>query len=547
MAQNTERYNECVFTKLSPNGQYTAGNVDGVITIYDRGTKQSNTFADPEGWGYFYLGLGACMNDLGVTVGSDTQGACYWVKDQQTMLPQESGLGTTMNGANAISADGKYIVGDIAPDGASFGGEGTMSIPVLWTRNEDGTYTMEVLPYPALDWTGRAPQYVMANEISADGSVIIGQVRDNAGFVNYPLIYKKDDEGKWDYKFVDNSLLYKQDLANELAMMEYIDEYPDQPEHASYMTEEEVEAYNKAVEDYNEQMDLYHQGLIDEYPEWVEITDYIVANKEKWQADSTAYQNECDRIYANNNEFLDKYAEACTGSTFTFNSIVLSRNGKYLGLSLETTVGDDPWTSQTTYLPYLYNIEGEKAELMPIEGENLLINAVSSNGYVTCMDNSQMSMNHQGYVVKPGETKAVRFDEFVAEKAPNAAKFIVDNFSFDVTSYEFDEEGNPFEVVVEDSLITGAVFCNDDASVFVSYIVNEYTFEETDPMYTSYVVDLNKEDETAISNVVSDEKAVLSREYYDLQGKRISAPVNAGVYLEKVITGKGVKTLKRIR
>ena len=39
---------------------------------------------------------------------------------------------------------------------------------------------------------------------------------------------------------------------------------------------------------------------------------------------------------------------------------------------------------------------------------------------------------------------------------------------------------------------------------------------------------------------------VIGREYYNLQGQRIAAPTQ-GVYLEKVLTDKGVVTYKRMK
>lgn len=52
---------------------------------------------------------------------------------------------------------------------------------------------------------------------------------------------------------------------------------------------------------------------------------------------------------------------------------------------------------------------------------------------------------------------------------------------------------------------------------------------------------------TGINNVTTGDAQVLSRSYYNLQGQRISAPTAKGAYIERVVTTKGVQTIKRLK
>ena len=122
-----------------------------------------------------------------------------------------------------------------------------------------------------------------------------------------------------------------------------------------------------------------------------------------------------------------------------------------------------------------------------------------------------------------------------------AAEFLKTNCVFDITDYAWnDETGSYEEVVLADSLITGTPIFSGDGKHIVSWYENPKT-----NAIDTYVLSLDISDEAAaIEGVKADNEAtVLGREYYNLQGQRIAAPVE-GVYLEKVITSKGTHTNK---
>ena len=68
--------------------------------------------------------------------------------------------------------------------------------------------------------------------------------------------------------------------------------------------------------------------------------------------------------------------------------------------------------------------------------------------------------------------------------------------------------------------------------------------------YRSYVIDLNENAQSGIKGVKKADEAdaaVIGREYYNINGQRISAAPAKGIYLEKRITANGFTTVKHVK
>lgn len=106
-------------------------------------------------------------------------------------------------------------------------------------------------------------------------------------------------------------------------------------------------------------------------------------------------------------------------------------------------------------------------------------------------------------------------------------------------------------VVVPDSVITGTVFANNDGSIFLSFMQEEYSDSINHASVNrSYVIDLNPGATSGIKALQSAPNAaapVLRREYYNVSGQRINAAPFKGVFLEKQITANGAVTIKRVK
>ena len=113
------------------------------------------------------------------------------------------GCGNTEYCPQGVTPDGKYIAGY-----ASSITEG-MYVPVIWTLQDDGSYTAEVIAHPTEDLMGLKPQMAILYGISNDGTRAYGILRDFTGFYSLGVIYKKDANGAWTYQTVGQDWLVK--------------------------------------------------------------------------------------------------------------------------------------------------------------------------------------------------------------------------------------------------------------------------------------------------------------------------------------------------
>lgn len=595
-AQQYERYEGLLLSNMSPNGKYVVELNNGVITLMDRETNDTWTFADDEGWAYYGFGLGQPLNNKGMLVGNNGSEAVYWLNGEAHVLPQATGTDAGMNGANAVSADGKYIVGDLAYDNIVFGGEDCMTYPVLWTLQDDGTYTCEKLPAPTKDFTGRNPQYVMANDISDDGSVIIGQVRDYTGRFSYPVVYKKNGEGEWTYTECTSLIIRDQKLIDNLP------EYPTEvtyPDITTYMTDSDKATYNAAVTEYNDKYDQYASGLIpwDSVPTYPTYYMFLTDNKAQWQADSIAYVEAADTYMDKWEAYQDALDAAVTGKSYSFNGLHLSRNGKYLAVSV---VEEDPDSNPefgggSFYHPAVIDITSDTLTHYIADENTSYATSIADDGTVA-VASPVMEYTRQSGILKLGEKKSTPFADYLAEKDPQALKFLKDNFTFDVTLYDYDDDGNLITDVVEDSLVTGTVFISPDGNKFVAYLQDQFSDDtddggiafsnhriatkqkpsarlfasarksmsllnddaavagddddasaDVDSSLLSYYIELDPNAAAIHTAKANAAGKVLSKEYYSVSGQRLSRIPANGIYLEKTVTTQGATTAKRVK
>ena len=207
-AQVCDNFVGNIFGVMSDNGVYVAESVDGEIIVHNRLTNQEYyVHASEEDPVLSGSGNGHALSSQGTLVGYDGYNACYWVKSGlKVVLPTTKDAGTIDSDASAITDDGKFIAGSLATNATS-AYDGLQSFPVLWTRQSDGSYSVEKLPFPAKDFSGRDPQHVTVNDISNDGKTLVGMIVDYSGFFIYPIVYKKGDDGKWSYKVIGNGVV----------------------------------------------------------------------------------------------------------------------------------------------------------------------------------------------------------------------------------------------------------------------------------------------------------------------------------------------------
>lgn len=262
-AQVCDNFVGNLFSIMSDNGVYVAESVDGEIIVRNRLTNQEYyVHASEEDPVLSGAGNGHALSSQGTLVGYDGYNACYWVKGGlKVVLPNTADAGTIDSDASAITDDGKYIAGSLATNATS-AYDGLQSFPVLWTRQSDGSYSVEKLPFPAKDFSGRDPQHVTVNDISNDGKTLVGMIVDYSGFFIYPIVYKKGEDGTWSYKVIGENIVWDGELAKQILPEPTIPSDIWFPQPEQYYTKADTIAYNNAAAEYRDKLDQVNAGLI---------------------------------------------------------------------------------------------------------------------------------------------------------------------------------------------------------------------------------------------------------------------------------------------
>ncbi len=566
-AQVYDNIQDYEFDCISDNGQFiSASNINAGVTIINRYTGQQYDFSDPT-MATIYSCRGISNN--GIAVGNNGYCACYWKDGKEIELPQPAegdAAHNAMGNAFSVSANGKYIIGGVST-GTGFSADNLMMEPVIWTLQADGTYTYEVLPYDKTDFSGRAPQYISAQCITEDGKFVVVQVRDYSGYVVYPIFYTKQDDGTWTRKTFGAGLFWDEEKIAALPEMP-VDPSKEIPNPVTYFTKQDSIDYNKAVDEYSAALDQCQQGILDwsELPEYPQYWMFISEKRDQWVADSTAYMAKANKYTNDIIDYLEKFQAALYNKSIAMNQWSMSTNGKYVATAMEDK------NLRYTY-PAYFDLTGEEPQLKLIESiTDGLASSVSNNG--TLIANApalEYTRNASVINITEKDAQPVPFYDYIAARDAKAGEFLKTNYSFNVPVSNgsgdggdwgdggFDEGGlfsakkniRPMDyVIVPDSIVTGTVSINSDATIFLSFMREEFSNADGISVDRSYIIDLNKDATSGIHAVKVDNTTngtVIAREYYGINGQRLGRLPLKGVYLEKIITTNGVKTVKRVK
>lgn len=566
-AQVYDNIQDYEFDCISDNGQFiSASNINAGVTIINRYTGQQYDFSDPT-MATIYSCWGISNN--GIAVGNNGYCACYWKDGKEIELPQPAegdAAHNAMGNAFSVSANGKYIIGGVST-GTGFSADNLMMEPVIWTLQTDGTYTYEVLPYDKTDFSGRAPQYISAQCITEDGKFVVVQVRDYSGDVVYPIFYTKQDDGTWTRKTFGAGLFWDEEKIAALPEMP-VDPSKEIPNPVTYFTKQDSIDYNKAVDEYSAALDQCQQGILDwsELPEYPQYWMFISEKRDQWVADSTAYMAKANKYTNDIIDYLEKFQAALYNKSIAMNQWSMSTNGKYVATAMEDK------NLRYTY-PAYFDLTGEEPQLKLIESiTDGLASSVSNNG--TLIANApalEYTRNASVINITEKDAQPVPFYDYIAARDAKAGEFLKTNYSFNVPVSNgsgdggdwgdggFDEGGlfsakkniRPMDyVIVPDSIVTGTVSINSDATIFLSFMREEFSNADGISVDRSYIIDLNKDATSGIHAVKVDNTTngtVIAREYYGINGQRLGRLPLKGVYLEKIITTNGVKTVKRVK
>lgn len=575
-----KKYPGIDFSTMSPNGQYLISAGSELMVIYDTKADTAYSYVGEYGESADSInghpmacmaGYGNPVNNLGMVVGSvSNYDAGFWQNGKWNVLPFPEGAekGTYSIG-HGVTPDGSVICGNISTGsfGDISGMVNTTIFPAVWTRQDDGTYKVEMLPCPTKDIANSYPQYITAVCISDDGKTVAGQIQTGNGYFAYPIVYTKGDDGTWSYKTYGENYI----LAEGTVLPAYPQNQPSEPSTKDYLTADGLASYQKAYQEYEDSVEMYYAGMVEKYPEYPSYADFLTADS---LAAYNAALEEYNKAYSVYSDSLDAYDEvlygAMTGSGFVYNTVSLSANGRYLAQTLE---GDDPnadpldWFGSKIDRPVLFDLANDGAST-EVDATDKAVFSVTNDGMMIACSPALEYMR-QAYVVPAGSTTPQLFREWLATKSDTASIWLKDNSSVDFILYDYDEEGNYIETVVPDSVVAGSMVCNADGTVFCSYVYNYFAETEDDALY-SLVIDLNNPDTPsgivsvngkpnssltvkASNGTISVGGDAANVYVYDMAGRKVAdakgaadVAVGSGLYLVKAIDNAGNVTTKKV-
>lgn len=553
MAQVTRHHDGFYFDKMSPNGKWLATQNIGSVFIYIQDSDEYVEYAaSPDAvTEYYATGIGNCISNNGILVGSTNDATCaYWQDGQWTpLLVKEENA--ALNMAHGITPDGSRIVGQVGGNGLNMYSE-IMVKPVYWDRNAEGGYdSYKPLPCPTTDFCGRKPQYITAIAVSDDGKTVIGQIVDWSGFFIYPIIYTQDNDGVWSYRTIDEGVLYPE--GTQFAA--WPGEMPDPKE---YMTEEELAEYLEAMNEYMIELEKYNNGEISMCPSEPVAEDYIF----EYYNEYSDAMREYAQLY---NDFEAVFNEVMYNCSFIFNNVFLSGNGRYYSSTIEGVDASNPLAPKVTRTPCCIDLENGDA-IVSVEGVQDMIASSAMNDGRFVVQSPARAYARSSYIVSEDGKTLTPFVDYISAIDNATGEWIKNLCNFEViVPTEFDEYGYPINYQYVDSIVSGSVYCNSDGTVFGSFMYDEWSENVTYREF-SYTINLNELD--AIEAVATDREMDVyvaeKRLYvngkvshvtlYDLRGgviaeyeqpsEVIELNVAEGIYLVRCESNNGTRTYK---
>lgn len=475
--------------KITPNGKWM-GSMAGGAQVYDITAGKTIDYSD------CFLGLGNTISDNGVAVG-DRGDIGVVMKDGIAATPP------TLRSAwfcdiNAITPDGSRLTGLISNPTS-----GPIFVPFYCDIDDEGNVGEPViLPYPEKDFFNVTPQYVTAVWISDDGNTILGQVQDDYGAYEYPIVYKCSSAGEWSYSLPSESLFNPNHL--EILPNPWVNE-PPFPEPVNFMYPESRELF--------EQMQEEALMGLGEYPDPL---DFMTAEQEAEYREAIDVYNEW--YYSSEaamKAYLRRYLEIVDSSVqFGANDLTLHPSGEYFACAGIKYIDEERSEGRI----YKFSTIEDDIKELSLPLNNLYPSQYLPDG--TIVASLPQDAVPTTYLCLPGSEEFIPFEEYLSSIMPLAADWMK----------EFIPGG------------TGLVCINSDMTVFagglIPYQLANYS-DNADYYYSSYIIDTNN---SAVEEIEIQEDLY---KVFNLQGVNIMTTGNKAD-LEKLPKGLYIINGKKI-
>ena len=505
--------------KISSNGDVIVGLVgDGGSVVYTRSTKTADYY--PE----FDYGRGHVASDNGWIVGCqlfENIGTNLGIiaKDGNCSTPEILKNFDSSN-IHSITPDGTRVCGVVSGEN-----KGYDYVPFYSDMDADGNLSeINYLPIPDKDFFGYRPQYVTATWINSDGTVIAGQVKDMRGFFLYPILFTQDASGDWEFSLPSQNEFNPNHLPVPSPVGDIEEEFPDAPypDMKDFMDPVKYKEFLEDGEPYE---------YIDEYMTPDQLEAYENALNKYWEA-----QEEYNLLFEN---YMAQYWNildtSLVSSYMIQNALALSADGKWLATSFTEFIPMGETTGEH-YIPYLCNLEtGEWTKCIRSD-YNMHVNQVLPGGVTVFNNISNGWVPASTYLYYPSSNKSVTLFDDLAKNNPVYAEWIEGNLKGDVILGQNPDGTLEFGTLT----VTGQAAISEDFTT-VAAGVDGYTLNYQ--MYFTYIF---ADVEAGVENIIASQDPLDSGySVYSLQGVRILKTKNieeiktlpAGIY---IINGKKI-------
>ena len=495
---------------ISPNGKFAVSQGSTGLRILDLTPDNENSQSNDSYYADYFSGDGICVSDNGVVVASSPSNpnAQYW-KDGKWYNLQHPSNANTSNHAQAVSADGSRICGTLRI--SAMGGEEDvlMVVPCVWNAEGNGFGQPVMLPHPTRDYSDRVPQYITAIDISADGKVIVGQIRDAQGILNYPIIYKENESGEWSYEIPYEYLINP----DKLEIVPYPGDGPVMPQCESFMTPEEIEAYNKV---YNEYVSSGYQIPCPEYWEFMTLEEIAAYNEaaDEYNEKAMAYNEKFEAWAA----FILAIVES--SPSYAFNQVRISPDGKTFGCTMEVAGERDPLTGFPTVdnSVWLFDLTSDKISKYDKDGD-LNIYYIANNGIGIGSTSAGTASN--SYILQDGNV--IDIVNWMNSQSPEYASWITENMTFTYEKEVFDETTGNMDIIYTEDVLTGRATATPDLSIISLSVENIWDYTDDG---IAYIFDIKAAD--GVNAIVSNSEENI---IYDLSGRKLKNAPAPGIYI----------------